>query len=59
MLRASIAFFIIGLLAFAIGAGNLAGLSTSVGKLLLEVFLVLSVLSFLLSLVTGRSPRLP
>jgi uncharacterized membrane protein YtjA (UPF0391 family) len=59
MLRAAIVFFVIGLVAFALGAGNLAGMSTSVGKLLPEVFVVLAVLSLLASLITGRAPRLP
>ncbi len=59
MLRAAIAFFIIGLVAFAIGAGNLGGLSIDVGKLLLQIFLVLAIISFLVSLFTGRRTRLP
>ncbi len=59
MLRASISFFIIGLLAYLVGAGNLAGLSKNVGTMLLQIFVVLSVLSFMLSLFTGRAPRIP
>ena len=54
MLRASISFFIIGLLAVVLGANNIAGLSLEVGKLLLFVFVGLSVLSFLYTLITGR-----
>ena len=54
MLRAAIAFFVIGLLAFALGAGGIAGLSIELGKTLLFVFLVLAVLSFIVNLLRGR-----
>lgn len=57
MLRASIGFFVIGLLALALGAGNVAGLSIELGKTLLVVFLVLAIVSFLVSLVGGRGPK--
>ena len=59
MLRAAIMFFVVGLLAYAIGAGNLGILSIDVGKVLLEVFVILAIISFLASLFTGRRPRLP
>ena len=49
MLRAAITFFIIGLVAFALGAYNIAGLSMDIGKILLYVFIGLAVLSFLAS----------
>lgn len=58
MLRAAIAFFIVGLLAFALGAYNIAGLSMDIGKLLLYIFIALAVLSFVVSLFTGKSPKL-
>jgi uncharacterized membrane protein YtjA (UPF0391 family) len=58
MLRAAIIFFVIGLLAMVIGAYNLAGVSMEVGRLLLLVFLVLAVISFVGSLVVGRTPKL-
>lgn len=53
MLRAAIIFFIIGLIAMALGAGNVAGISMEAGKILLGVFLVLAVISFLISLGSG------
>jgi uncharacterized membrane protein YtjA (UPF0391 family) len=55
MLRAAIGFFIVGLLAVLLGANGIAGLSIEVGKTILYVFLVLAVLSFLASLITGRN----
>lgn len=56
MLRAAIAFFVIGLIAFILGAGNIAGVSIEIGQTLLVVFLVLAVISYLISLSTGRKP---
>ncbi len=57
MLRAAIAFFVIGLIAMALGAGGFAGLSVEIGRLLLGIFVVLAIISFVASLVTGRSSR--
>jgi len=61
MLRAAILFFVIGLIAMALGMGNVAGVSMEVGKTLLYVFLALAVISFLVSLIGGRrsGPPLP
>lgn len=57
MLRAAITFFIIGLVAILLGAYNVAGISIELGKVLLIVFLILAVISFLSSLLMGRSPK--
>jgi len=57
MLRAAIAFFVIGLVAMALGAGGFAGMSVEIGRLLLGVFLVLAVISFVIGLVSGRGPK--
>lgn len=57
MLNAAITFFIIALVAFFIGATGIAGVSMSIGKTLLTVFLILAVISFLGSLLTGKSPK--
>ncbi len=57
MLRAALSFFVLGLLALLLGAYNIAGLSIEVGKLLLFVFLALAVVSVLVGLVTGRTPK--
>lgn len=54
MLRAAIAFFVIGLLAVLLGANNIGGISIELGKTLLFVFLALAIVSFIVSLVTGR-----
>jgi uncharacterized membrane protein YtjA (UPF0391 family) len=55
MLRASIIFFILALVAMLFGAYGVAGLSMDIGRILLFVFLVLAVISFLASLISGRS----
>jgi len=57
MLRASLAFFVIGLLAVVLGANNVAGVSIELGKTLLFVFFVLAIISFVASLVTGRGTK--
>lgn len=54
MLRAAIAFFILGLVSMLLGAYGVAGLSIEVGKVLLSVFLIIAVISFVASLVTGK-----
>jgi uncharacterized membrane protein YtjA (UPF0391 family) len=57
MLRAAIAFFVLALVAIVLGAGNIAGVSMEIGRTLLFVFLVLAVISFVVSLVSGRGGR--
>ena len=56
MLRAAIAFFVLGLVAILLGAGNVAGVSMEIGQTLLGVFLILAVISLVASLVGGRRP---
>lgn len=50
MLRWALIFFIIALLAAALGLGNLEGTAMQIVRILLLVFVVL----FVVSLVTGR-----
>jgi uncharacterized membrane protein YtjA (UPF0391 family) len=57
MLQAAITFFILALVAILFGATGFAGLSLEIGKSLLAVFLILAAISFVASLVTGRSPK--
>ena len=60
MLRAALAFFVLGLIAILLGAGNVAGISLEIGQTLLGVFLILAVISLVVSLVSGRrTPTLP
>lgn len=48
MLELAIAFFVIALIAGALGAGGVAGISMSIAKWLVIAFIVLAVLSLLL-----------
>ncbi len=57
MLRAAIAFFVIGLLAMALGASGFAGISVEIGRLLLGVFVVLAIISFVVGLINGRGSK--
>jgi len=58
MLRAAITFFILGLLSMLFGAYGIAGLSIEIGKTLVAVFLILAVISFIASLVTGKKTNI-
>lgn len=58
MLRAALGFFILGLVAMLLGANGIGGLSVDIGQTLLIVFLILSAISFIASLVSGRNPRI-
>ncbi|MDG0815684.1 DUF1328 domain-containing protein [Bdellovibrio svalbardensis] len=57
MLRAAIAFFILAIVAFVLGAGGIAGMSMEIGRLLLIVFLVLAVISFFINMMGRRGHR--
>jgi uncharacterized membrane protein YtjA (UPF0391 family) len=57
MFRAAIAFFVLGLVAMLFGANGFAGMSLEIGRILLGVFIVLAVVSLVVGLVRGRSPR--
>lgn len=59
MLRAAIAFFVLALIALLFGSYGIAGISMEAGRLLLGVFLVLAVVSFVVSLITGRKTLVP
>lgn len=58
MLRTSILFFVIALVAMLFGFYGIAGVSIELGKILLGVFLVLAVLTYLVGMFTGRQRRL-
>lgn len=59
MIRAAIVFFILAIVAFFFGANGIAGISVEIGRILLFVFLVLAVISFIGSMATGKKTRLP
>jgi len=53
MFQAAIAFLIVGILAYVLGANNIAGLSVEVGTALMVVFILIAVVSFLLNIFRG------
>ena len=53
MLRWSITFFIVALIAAILGFGGIAGTAVGIAKVLFFVFLVL----FVVSLVMGKKPK--
>lgn len=57
MIRASLAFFVLALFAYILGAFSIAGVSMEIGRTLLWVFLIMAAFSFLISLFTGRKTR--
>ena len=57
MLRAALLFFVLGLVAMLLGASGFAGLSMEIGRLVLYVFLALTVISLVVGLITGRGPK--
>jgi uncharacterized membrane protein YtjA (UPF0391 family) len=57
MLRAALGFFVLALIAFALGASGIAGMSMEIGKVLLVVFLIIAAVSLVGGLLTGRTPR--
>jgi len=58
MLRAALIFFVLALVAILFGATGFAGVSMEIGRTLLIIFLVLAVISFLGSMLTGRNPKM-
>jgi uncharacterized membrane protein YtjA (UPF0391 family) len=54
MLRAAIVFFVLALIGILFGATGFAGISMEIGQVLLGVFLVLAVVSFIFSTLSGK-----
>jgi uncharacterized membrane protein YtjA (UPF0391 family) len=49
----AIVFFIIALVAWALGAGGMAGMSAGIGRMLLFVFLILAIIFVILNFTVG------
>ena len=48
MLRAAIIFFVLAIVSMFLGMNGIAGLSIEIGKILLGVFLVMAIVTFLI-----------
>ncbi|MCE9593786.1 MAG: DUF1328 domain-containing protein [Planctomycetes bacterium] len=59
MLRWAMGFFIIALIAALLGFGGIAGTASSIAVTLFWVFVVLFLVSLLVSLVTGKRAPTP
>lgn len=57
MLRAALAFFVFGILAYILGANNIAGISMDIGKFILCVFFGIALLVFLAFLFLVKKSR--
>jgi uncharacterized membrane protein YtjA (UPF0391 family) len=57
MIRAAILFFVLALIAFVLGAYGVAGLSMEIGRILVMVFLILAVISFVVNLLGRRGTK--
>jgi uncharacterized membrane protein YtjA (UPF0391 family) len=58
MLRASIMFFIFGIVFYILGAYQVAGLSLGIGRFILVTFILLSLISFIVMLFTGKNTKI-
>ncbi len=58
MLQAAITFFVLALIAIIFGATGFAGMSMEIGRTLLGIFLILALVSFAISLFTGRNQKI-
>jgi uncharacterized membrane protein YtjA (UPF0391 family) len=54
MLRAAVAFFVLGIVAIFLGANGVGGLSIEIGKFLLYIFVVLALITLLASMFLGK-----
>ena len=59
MLRYAIIFLVIALIAALLGFGNIAGAASSIAVTLFWVFVVLFLVSLVVSLVTGKRTPIP
>lgn len=59
MLSWALAFFIVAIIAAVFGFGGIAAGATSVAQVIFFLFIIAFLVSLVISLFTGRSPRPP
>jgi uncharacterized membrane protein YtjA (UPF0391 family) len=59
MLRWTLIFLVVALIAAALGFGGIAGDAAYIARVLFFIFLVLTVVGLLLGLFSGRKPPVP
>jgi uncharacterized membrane protein YtjA (UPF0391 family) len=57
MLRFALMFLVLAVVSLALGANGVAGLSMEIARILVVAFLVLSLVSGIFYIITGRAPR--
>lgn len=58
MIRSAVSFFILAIVAYALGSYQIAGLSLDIGKILLIVFLAFAAISLIFSLLMGKKQKI-
>lgn len=56
MLRWTIIFLVLALIAGVLGFGNIAGVSTDIARILFLIFVVLFIVAALVNALRGRTP---
>lgn len=59
MLRWALTFFIIAIIAALFGFGGLAATASGIAQILFYIFIALFLISLLMGLLGGRTPRAP
>ncbi len=59
MLRWALIFLVVALIAGVLGFGGIAGTASGIASTLFWVFVVLFLVSLVVSLVTGKKPMVP
>jgi uncharacterized membrane protein YtjA (UPF0391 family) len=57
MFNAALSFFLIAILAFIFGAYGIAGISVDIGKIILSIFLGLSIIAFFTSFISKKQKK--
>jgi uncharacterized membrane protein YtjA (UPF0391 family) len=55
LLSAGILFLVVALVAYVLGANGVAGMSASMGKMVLGIFLILAVIVLIIRMVNGAA----
>jgi uncharacterized membrane protein YtjA (UPF0391 family) len=57
MLRWALIFFIVAIIAAVFGFGNISAAATDIAKILFFVFLIIFLVTLVLGLVKGKTPK--
>lgn len=57
MLRWAVVFFIVAIIAAVFGFGNISAAATDIAKILFFVFIIIFLISLVLGLTRGKTPK--